>query len=72
MTGKILPQTAKNPNFCFIQGEDGKTYFAHRDDFPDKSIMREGQEVEYRPKLAAIPGKPHPVTDVVALTPSAP
>jgi hypothetical protein len=64
MIGKIA-RVGPQKRFCFIEA-DGKDWYAHERDFPDKSIIRKNQMVEFRPKLAGEPGKPHPVTDVIA------
>lgn len=64
MTGEIY-KLANQKTFCFIRGE-GKEWYAHMRDFPDPSAMKVGQLVQFTPKMASIPGKPHPVTDVVA------
>lgn len=66
MTGEIY-KIAKQKTFCFIRGADKTEYYAHIRDFPDPSVMTLGQQVSFIPKLSSIPGKPHPVTDVVAL-----
>lgn len=66
MTGTIY-KIAKQKTFCFIKGDNGVEHYAHIRDFPDPSVMTLGQLVSFTPKLASIPGKPHPVTDVVAI-----
>lgn len=66
MTGTIA-RVGPQKRFCFILATDGLEKYAHERDFPDKSIIRVGQEVSFHPKLAVEPGKPHPVTDVIAL-----
>jgi hypothetical protein len=66
MTGTIY-KLANQKTFCFIRGENSVEYYAHMRDFPDPSVMTLGRLVSFSPKLASIPGKPHPVTDVVAL-----
>lgn len=66
MTGTIY-KLANQKTFCFIRGENLVEYYAHIRDFPDPSVMRLDQPVAFTPKLASIPGKPHPVTDVVAV-----
>jgi cold shock CspA family protein len=66
MTGIIKPITSNSKEFCFIAAADGKDRFAHKDDFPDPSIMKEGQKVMFRDKLAGQDKKFRPVTDVIA------
>lgn len=61
MTGTILEVVGKNQSYCVIQGDDGKKYHAHREEFSDKSLLKEGQPVEFKPKALL------PVTDVVAI-----
>ena len=61
MTGTIFEVTGKGPAFCKIKGEDGKTYFAHREVFADPSQMKMDEKVTFNLKPF------HPVTDVVAI-----
>lgn len=65
MTGTISKVMGKE-SCCFIKATDQTVYFAHRGDFLDPEIMKLDQSVKFRLKLASIPGKPHPVTDVIA------
>ena len=65
MTGTIFQIWGKSTN-CLIRGTDGVTYWSHVRDFPEPSIMKLGNLVQFRPKLARIPGKHPPVTDVIA------
>ena len=66
MTGIIKPIISKSKEFCFIAAEDGRDRFAHKDEFVDPSIMREGQKVSFRDKLSGQDKKCPPVTDVIA------
>ncbi len=67
MTGTIKPITSKSKEFCFIVPDDGTMdRFAHKDDFLDPAIMRAGQRVNFRDKLAGLDKRFPPVTDVIA------
>lgn len=65
MTGTILRVGPKRL-YCFIEAEDGTERYANRNDFLDPSIMKRGQLVVFTPRMARVPGKPLPVTDVIA------
>jgi hypothetical protein len=65
MTGTIFQIWGKATN-CLIEGSDGVTYWNHVRDFPEPSVMKRGSLVQFRLKLAQIPGKHPAVTDVIA------
>lgn len=66
MTGTIVRVLGNKQSCCYIQS-GSETVWAHRMDFAVPAHMTVGREVEFRKKLASIPGKPHPVTDVVSV-----
>lgn len=68
MTGQVTSIEAPG-TFCHIRGQDGKTYWAHQDDFRDPATMVAGMDVDFQPKPDwQTKGKKFPpVTNVVAI-----
>jgi cold shock CspA family protein len=66
MTGFVNRIMGKT-SFCFITAENGVEYFGHKRDFLDPSVMKVGQRVEFRPKLAMLVGRCPPATDIIAI-----
>ena len=46
MKGKIKWYNARK-GYGFIEGEDGKDVFVHRNSIPDGAYLNEGDQVEY-------------------------
>ena len=52
---------SKNGMFCSIEGEDGRTYFCHRNEFLDKKLWKDycynGNTCEFIVEEVSVPGK---------------
>ena len=64
MTGTVTSIRGTQKSYCHITDSTGTDYFAHRSDFVNRELMRVGQAVEFRVKLASS-GKIPGATDVV-------
>ncbi len=66
MTGTVTSIRGTQKSYCRITDASGTEYFAHQKDFVDPAAMIEGNEVEFRVKLAQSGPRPN-ATDVIAI-----
>lgn len=65
MTG-VIHRLSSQLDFCWIKPEEDQEIYAHIRDFVDPKIMKPGQKVMFRLKLAQQVGRAPAATDVIA------